>query len=127
MPFILILDDSPKSDQFAQIVRVLASAACTVRAVQDWAQCHAALSESTPDVVLLDVTFCGMRGDVLAMQLKRHPKLQRARVAFHSATNETDLQIMTRRSGADGYIVKGAEGGTFRKAIQTLLGTQAKR
>jgi DNA-binding response OmpR family regulator len=118
---ILVLEDSP--NQLARIASVLSAAGHTVREAEDWAQCRAALSEITPDLVLLDVNLAGMQGgDVLAMQLKRHPKLRSARVAFHSAAKEADLKVMVRRSGADGYIVKGADDQAFLKALNALLG-----
>ncbi len=55
------------------------------------------------------------------MQLKKHPTLREARVVFHSAAKEADLQVMVRRSGADGYIMKGGDEKAFLKAVRALL------
>ncbi len=124
MALILLLEDSPH--QRARIVTILSSAGHKVRSVTNWAQCREALNEMTPDLVLLDVNLPGMQGgDVLAMQLKRHPTLRNARVAFHSAAKEADLRVMVKRSGADGYIVKGADERAFLGAVQVLLAPKA--
>ena len=84
-----------------------------------------------PQLVMLDIQLQGMQGgDILAIQLKKHPKLQRARIIFHSAAKVADLQVMVRRAGADGFIVKGDDDVLFLEAIAKFLdprGTQGAR
>jgi len=75
-----------------------------------------------PDLILLDVNLAGTQGgDILALQLKKHPTLKAAKVVFHSASKGPDLQVMVRRSGADGFIIKGQTEQQFLSAVKSFL------
>ncbi len=53
MSLILLLEDS--ANQRSRIVTILHLAGYKVRSAADWTQCRLALSEFTPDLVLVDV------------------------------------------------------------------------
>lgn len=120
MSCILVVEDSP--GQLARMIQLLRGAGHEVVGAQDWAECRTTLHTTVPDLVILDVNLGGVQGgDVLAIQLKKHPQLRGARIAFHSACREGDLQVMTRRAGAAGYIVKGSSDEAFLRAVSRLL------
>lgn len=120
MACILVIEDSP--GQLERVLRALRSAGHDPHGAEDWAQCRAALQHLEPQMVMLDINLSGMQGgDILAIQLKKHPKTQKARIVFHSAAKEADLQVMVRRSGAHGYIVKGDSDATFLEAVAKFL------
>jgi CheY-like chemotaxis protein len=120
MACILIIEDSPA--QLEHVLGILRTAGHDAHGAEDWAQCRAALQNLEPQMVVLDINLSGMQGgDILAIQLKKHPKTQKARIIFHSAAKEADLQVMARRSGADGYIVKGDNDSAMLNAINKFL------
>jgi CheY-like chemotaxis protein len=120
MGCILVIEDS--LPQLSRIASILRSAGHEVHEAEDWAQCRAALQEISPDLVLLDVNLSGMQGgDILTIQLRKHPKLKDARLVLHSASKEADLKVMMLRSGANGYIIKGKPERDFLREIQAFL------
>jgi CheY-like chemotaxis protein len=121
---ILIIEDS--SGQLEHILSVLRNAGHDAHGAEDWAACRAALNRIEPQLVLLDVNLSGMQGgDILAIQLKKNPKLQKASIIFHSASRETDLQLMVRRTGVDGYIVKSNKDSYLLEQIRHFLEAKA--
>jgi CheY-like chemotaxis protein len=121
---ILIIEDSP--GQLEHIVSILRDAGHDAHGAEDWSQCRAALTRIEPQLVILDVNLSGMQGgDILAIQLKKHPKTNKACIIFHSASKETDLQLMVRRTGVDGYIVKSNKDAHFIEAVQHFLELKA--
>ena len=64
----------------------------------------ARLSESTPDVILLDILLPGMTGlEVLKQAKQLHPS---ARVVMVTALDREDLRLQARSYGACGYVTK---------------------
>jgi DNA-binding response OmpR family regulator len=120
MTRMLIIEDSPA--QLQRVVEILTKAGHNARGAEDWAGCRAALHDFDPEVVILDVNLGAMQGgDILALQLRKHPKTQKARIIFHSAAKVADLEVMVRRAGADGYIVKSKNDAALLEAITKLL------
>ena len=120
MSRILVVEDSP--NQLSRIVATLYSAGFEVSSAGDWAECRAMLHGVAPDLILLDVNLAGSQGgDILALQLKKHPTLKASKVVFHSASKGPDLQVMVRRSGADGFIIKGQTEQLFLAAVRSFL------
>ena len=75
------------------------------------------ISQTLPDVVLLDVNMPGMGGVETVRALRSFPSTQNCRVLMLTISkNEQDL-IGALQAGADGYILKSAEPDELRNAI----------
>ncbi len=75
------------------------------------------VSQTLPDVVLLDVNMPGMGGIETVRALRSFPSTQKCRVLMLTISkNEQDL-IGALQAGADGYILKSAEPDELRNAI----------
>ncbi len=95
-----------------------------VFAAEDWYETRGILASTSPDLVLVDVQLGGqVSGDVLAMQLRRYPKLKSAKIVFHSASSKKDLDAWVKKTGIDGYIVKCDDQAFFLQQIHKFVKT----
>jgi DNA-binding NarL/FixJ family response regulator len=75
------------------------------------------VSESKPDVLLLDVNMPGMNGVEVVEVLQKWPQEDRCKILMLTISkSELDL-ISAISAGADGYLLKDAEPEELRKAI----------
>lgn len=124
MASILVVEDS--TAQLGRIVALLRAAGHVVIAAMDWSECREILRSTIPALILMDVNLAGSQGgDILALQLKKHPTMRKIRVIFHSASKEADLRVMVKRSGADGFIIKGKPDEQFLAELQSFLAVSA--
>lgn len=99
---ILLVDDERTLIKSMQ--RVLTEAGYGVRTASNGKAAVAAVRESAPDLVLLDVMMPGMSGLETCRQLRAvEPKLP---IVFLTALNTPDDELKGFDSGGDGYIVK---------------------
>jgi CheY-like chemotaxis protein len=120
MAVILVVDDSPA--QAEQIAWNLRADHHTVLVAHNWEECQRALSQTRPELILVDVNLGrGAGGDVLALQLRMFPPTSRSYIVFHSAAAEHDMAAMLKRTGANGYIHKSRTEIEFRAAILDFL------
>jgi DNA-binding response OmpR family regulator len=116
---VLLIDDS--LGQLAQMKAALEDAGYDpVVGAADWTECRHALARFSPALVIVDVQLPGnVSGDIMVLQLKRHPACRGSKFLFHSGAKERDLEAMAARSGADGYVKKG-DLATLVACVQTV-------
>jgi CheY-like chemotaxis protein len=77
-----------------------------------------------PDVIVLDVSMPGLRGDALAALVREQTSLRgsyRPIVILHSGTDEAELIHLTKRAGADGAIPKTSDPRTFAERFEQIV------
>jgi len=64
------------------------------------------ITETQPDLVLLDINMPGIQGDFLCKMIKRGDWEREVRVVLYSSMSEDALATASDQCGADGYIKK---------------------
>jgi DNA-binding NarL/FixJ family response regulator len=78
-----------------------------------------AVSQLTPDLVLMDLTMPGMNGIEAITEIKRrYPEVRVLVMTLHTAEDYIHASL---KAGADGYILKDATHEEFRIAMRSVL------
>ena len=77
------------------------------------------ITQSPPDMILLDIQMKGIDGGTVCQLIKTNRSTADIPILMFSS-NE-NLASITRQCGADGYIKKPFEPGKFNEAIQHVL------
>ncbi len=78
-----------------------------------------AVSQLTPDLVLMDLTMPGMNGIEAITEVKRrYPEVRVLVMTLHTAEDYIHASL---KAGADGYILKDATHEEFRIAMRSVL------
>lgn len=93
----------------------------TVDAVEDGRAALDYLKETTPDLVILDVSMPHLSGIDVCHRLKRIPRLQHVPVVILTALSDERTQEMARFAHADAIVTKPLEGKDFRATVRELL------
>ena len=72
-----------------------------------------------PDVVLLDVGLPALSGDALVALLRKSAP-RSTRIVLYSSHDDETLRGLARRSGADGWLSKGADGAAVARYVTRL-------
>lgn len=90
-----------------------------VATVQDGAAALEAVAQHQPDVLLLDVSLPKVNGIAVAQRAKQSwPDLK---ILFVTAQSDRTYVEEAFRSGASGYLLKGAIGSELREAVREVL------
>jgi DNA-binding NarL/FixJ family response regulator len=90
-----------------------------VATVQDGAAALEAVAQYQPDVLLLDVSLPKVNGITVARRAKQSwPDLK---ILFVTAQSDRTYVEEAFRSGASGYLLKGAIGSELREAVREVL------
>lgn len=90
-----------------------------VATVQDGAAALEAVAQHQPDVLLLDVSLPKVNGIAVAQRAKQSwPDLK---ILFVTAQSDRKYVEEAFRSGASGYLLKGAIGSELREAVREVL------
>lgn len=117
---VLVVDDHPLFRD--GVVTALAGAEDLeiVGEAEDVASAVAAAVELRPDVVLMDLNLPDGSGiDATRAVLERHPS---TRVLVVTMAAEDDAVVAAMRTGARGYVVKGAGRDDLLQAVRTVAG-----
>ncbi|QYJ79214.1 ATP-binding response regulator [Shewanella acanthi] len=79
------------------------------------------LSDTPPDLVLLDVMMPGMDGHQVFKRMREHPKASQIPVIFISALDDVDQQLLGLRFGACDYLVKPVQADILKQKIANSL------
>jgi serine/threonine-protein kinase len=79
------------------------------------------------DLILLDVDPSEASATERLRCLRREPRLQRVPVVLFSSADEWTLRALVRRTGANGYLGKGALGTDIGAAVRRLLPKPTRR
>lgn len=78
-----------------------------------------AVSQLTPDLVLMDITMPGMNGIEAVTEIKRrYPEVRVLVMTLHTAEDYIHASL---KAGADGYILKDATQEEFHVAMRSVL------
>lgn len=102
---ILLVDDSEIAR--ASVTDILERHGYRVRSLASAFGVSAALASETPDLILLDVSMPGLRGDRLAEIVRRNFTFS-CPVVLYSALDSAELGKLSMAAGVDGYISKSA-------------------
>jgi CheY-like chemotaxis protein len=101
---ILIVDDNPVNLKLTS--SVLEFAGCQIREAQDASQALAAIEQTPPDIILMDLALPGMDGLTLTRQLKADPNTRHICIVALTASAMKGDDAKARSAGCDGYITK---------------------
>ncbi|WP_051445019.1 response regulator transcription factor [Desulfocurvus vexinensis] len=116
---VLLIDDQPIVCRGAMAVLAAALPQCACAVAETPRQAEARLALAPPDLVLLDPALAGGAGDeVLRGIVTRHPRVP---VLAFSFLPEQAHAARALRSGARGFVSKGAGEREFLDAVATVL------
>jgi DNA-binding response OmpR family regulator len=104
---ILVVDDSPLALELAEAT--LVEAGYTVRTLDAPLSTALVLSEFKPQLVLLDVSMPGLRGDQLAAFVRRLAGGRDFVLLLFSDRPAAELRQLAAECGADGFVTKSGE------------------
>jgi two-component system, sensor histidine kinase and response regulator len=100
---ILVVDDSEIAR--ASVTEILERRGYRVRSLASAFGVSAALASETPELILLDISMPGLRGDRLAEIVRRNFTFS-CPIVFYSALDAAELGKLSVAAGVDGYICK---------------------
>ena len=115
---ILLIDDSKTVRTF--VTAVLADAGWQVEAVESITQGLARLARDASDLVLLDVGLPGANIEQLVPAISGRESQANTIVILFSGESEDELERITERCGAHGYLQKTNDSEQLRRQIQSL-------
>ena len=107
---------------FAEVEAALVDESTTIRRVRSGQAVAAAVAESTPDLVVLDLQIGNMGGIATCLHLHHEAGAERLPEVpvLMLLDREADV-FLARRSGADGWVVKPLDAFSLRKAATAIL------
>ncbi|HVE14654.1 MAG TPA: response regulator transcription factor [Elusimicrobiota bacterium] len=116
---ILLVDDEP---QIARLVaEALRAQGMAFRHVESADEAYAALQESLPDVLLLDVSLRGISGLKLLEMLKKEPRTAQLPVILLTSMNGEAQKVQGLKLGADDYVLKPFSPRELAARIEALM------
>lgn len=112
---VLVIDDSEIALEVA--AGALRSAGLDVFTLSTPLGGASALAQHRPDLVLLDIDMPALSGEKAALVFKRQRFLVGLKVILYSGRDAAELEGATRRSGADGWVRKSADGNELVAAV----------
>jgi DNA-binding NarL/FixJ family response regulator len=115
---VIIADDHPVFREGLQTILADDDSLDVVAAVIDGAAAIAAVAESRPDVVLMDLQMPGIGGVEATAQISiRHPDVA---VLVLTMSEDADSVFAALRAGARGYLLKEAAGADIVRAVHAV-------
>ena len=104
MVSVLVVDDA--ADIRLLVQTVLTRAGCEVRGAASATETFAAIDDTQPDVVLLDVQMPDADGWSVLATIRSDPQTARLRVVLCTVKGHPDDRVRGWRLGCDGYLTK---------------------
>ena len=98
---VLIVEDDPQTERLER--RLLEDDGYTVQSVTSGEEAIALVSDSEPDLILLDIGFPGIAGFTTCMVLR---KFSQVRIMVVTARDATTDKVKGIEVGADDYVAK---------------------
>lgn len=116
----LIIDDSPLV--LAMATDALEAAGFDVIATDFGIEANQVIyRDPPPDIILIDVMMPLLSGDQKVKLIKEREHSRNIPILLISSKEKTELEELTRRSGADGYIQKPFDAETLVRAVRSAL------
>ena len=100
----LVVDDMQENIDL--MTRMLTKAGCTVLSATSGEDALQILSDTEPDIILLDLMMPGMSGHDVLVHIKSNEDLRAIPVIMVSGRQDMDQIISSIQSGADDYLIK---------------------
>ncbi|HEX8272220.1 MAG TPA: response regulator [Longimicrobiaceae bacterium] len=117
---ILVVDDQPDERTIQRAM--LTHLGYEVREAADGASALAAVAESPPDLVLLDVAMPRMDGFSVCRALRTDPRTAGVPVLFFTASVAGDMAQMAASVGAQGILAKPVDPRVVASEVARVLG-----
>jgi DNA-binding response OmpR family regulator len=123
-PYILLVED----DEFSALVTVeMLVADYDIRHVETGAAALAAIAETRPDLLLLDVEMSGMSGYAVCRALREEHATGELPIIFLSGRLSDEDRLAGYEAGGDDYLTKPVSVDELRSKIKLALANRAER
>ena len=122
---ILAADDSPVAR--ALLSRLLKGAGYRVVIAADGIEAAQQAYSEVPDLIILDITMPRMNGYQVCRLLKRDPAVAHIPVIILTGAESRGTEFWSLRTGADAFMMKGAEPADLLATIEKLLAQTSAR
>jgi diguanylate cyclase (GGDEF)-like protein/PAS domain S-box-containing protein len=122
-PTVLVVDDEEYNRKLLELL-LRAEGYCT-RSAAGAAEALAAIAESPPDLILLDVMMPDMDGYQLATMLKSDPVTLHIPIIMLTAQVDRDSRLAGLKAGAEEFLTKPFESAELRLRVRNLLRLKA--
>lgn len=116
---VLAADDSPLA--LAMLSRVLVAADYRVITAANGIEAAQLAYREVPDLIILDIEMPRMNGYQVCRLLKRDPEVAQIPVIMLTSVDVRGTEFWSLRTGADAFMVKGAEPVELLGTVQRLL------
>lgn len=116
---ILIVDD--ESDNRDSLSKVVEAEGYHAECASSGTQAIAAVLESPPDLILLDITMPGMDGYEVANVLKRNPATASIPIIMVTANAGRGARVVGLGTGAEDYLTKPVDCAELALKVRNLL------
>ena len=116
---ILIVDDNPVNLKLA--ADVLESASFAIDRAIDAEQAQRVLSDTLPDLILMDIALPGMDGLTLTRKLKADPKFENIPIIALTASAMKGDDRKALEAGCTSYITKPIDTRKLAQQVQAIL------
>ncbi len=122
---VLVADDSAVA--LMLLSRRLTGAGYRVVTASDGIEAAQQAYREAPDLIVLDITMPRMNGYQVCRLLKRDPTVAHIPVIILSAADSRGTEFWSLRTGADAFMIKGADPTELLPAVERLLAQAASR
>lgn len=120
MPEVLLATDA--DEVYEEVAAALSDAETTVTRVRAGADVEAAVSQTAPDLVVLDLQIGNMGGMAACMNLRLEEGAGRVEAVTILMLLDRPADVfLAKRSDADGWLVKPLDAFRLRRAAKALL------
>ena len=117
-PRILIVDDEP--DARDTLAALLFHEGYDITFAADGPEALAAVKDTAPDAILLDVMMPGMDGLEVCRCLRADPLRAEVPIILVTALDDRDSRLRGIKAGADGFMTKPVDGAELRARVRTI-------
>ncbi len=118
-PTVLVVDDTP--DNLAMVSLLLTSEYRVQVANSGERALQLAMTDTPPDLVLLDIMMPGMDGHEVLRRLKAEPRTNAVPVIFLTSRDEPEQEQLGLKLGAVDYLIKPIHGPLLLTRVKTQL------
>ena len=119
---IIIVDDNPVNLKLA--ADVLESASFAIDRAIDAEQAQCMLTDTLPDLILMDIALPGMDGLTLTRKLKADPRFKEIPIIVLTASAMKGDDRKALEAGCTSYITKPIDTRRFAQQVQAILDSE---
>lgn len=112
---VLLCDNDPDIIEIVSLI--LSGKGFDVKVATTCEEITSKIDTYSPDLIIMDLWIPEMGGEKATMMLKNSPRYKDIPIVILSANNE--IELISKRSGADGYVAKPFE---IKDLVETING-----